>query len=89
MNGRSVNRPKNDPVTKCKKCGELIVWTTTCNGKKMPCDVTPNPTGMFFLFRRRGRIDAVRHTSNEDCALRAIQRAQNLHDCHFETCTPK
>lgn len=38
-------------VSKCRACGAPIVWITTSNGKKMPCDAEP----VIYQANRRGK----------------------------------
>ncbi len=84
-----MTRAKDPPGTakECRSCKQLIVWTTTKNGKSMPCDVEPSEKGTFFLFRVEDRIDAVHEFSKDDprCG-RAWDRDQKKHASHFSTC---
>ncbi len=36
-------------TSSCKGCTASIIWATTVNGKVMPLDAKPDPTGHFTL----------------------------------------
>lgn len=33
----------------CRSCGAPIIWVPTANGKKMPLDAEPNPSGNVII----------------------------------------
>ena len=40
--------------TKCRACGQPIIWATTKNDKMMPIDAEPDPAGNVELHGDRG-----------------------------------
>jgi len=79
---------KNPPgtIVECKSCKLLIVWTRTEKGKSMPCDAGPHESGQFYLFRRKGFIEALFYKSKHPSVYKAKDRFQKLHNSHFATC---
>jgi hypothetical protein len=71
---------------KCKSCSAPIVWTRTESGKRLPCDVEPTDDGLFYLFRRDDRIEAIYVNSSHPSAVRARARGQKRYRSHYITC---
>lgn len=54
----------------CRSCGAPIIWAHTPNGKSMPLDAEPDPTGNIVLDDGTARVEpnqtltGTRHTSH-------------------------
>jgi len=83
-----MTRHRDPPGTKaqCRTCKAPIVWVVTEAGKPMCCDYEDAPGGLFYLFRRHDRIEAIHVKSKSPRAARAEARNQRRHHSHFSTC---
>lgn len=67
-------------TTRCKDvdCRAWIIWTVTEKGKRMPVNVTPDPTGTFRLaLGGKNVVQAIYDTSADE---------QPRYTSHFATC---
>lgn len=68
-------------VTRCRSCGQKIIWTTTERGKHMPVDAEPHPAGNITLIPRAdGGATAHVLQKFESAGGAALYRS------HFATC---
>lgn len=83
-----MTRQADPPGTakECRSCKRLIVWVKTSRGKSMPCDISPDPAGTFYLFRKSDRIEAEHVNSHSDRAQNAFARGDKKYTSHFSTC---
>jgi len=89
FDGQSMNgRTREEPGTakECRSCKALIVWAKSARGSNMPMDVSPDPKGDFFLFRKEDRIEAVHYAERSTRAEAARNRGDKKYTCHFATC---
>lgn len=72
-------------VRACRSCGNLIRWSTTSRGTRIPLDAHPNPTGNIEYRPQAGgpgQADVL--TKAALAAARA--RGATLYLTHFATC---
>lgn len=69
-------------VVACRSCGAGMIWTETTNGRKMPVDAHPSPSGSFVL------TPVVDEPSPLATFLPAGERYEGhvLYTSHFATC---
>lgn len=65
----------------CRSCNAEIIWTVTRNGKRMPVDFEPTPTGDFVLDKESdGSFTSNRYSHFVHDESRPRRKS------HFETC---
>ena len=71
----------------CKSCGAEILWAKTPNGRMMPLDMQPTPTGNIRLLSdgtcevlTKDDLDGI----DEKCSLGSY--VPRLHTSHFSSC---
>lgn len=68
-------------VTRCRSCGQRVIWTVTEHGKHMPVDAEPHPAGNITLIPRAdGGATAHVLQKHEHAGGAALYRS------HFTTC---
>lgn len=54
-------------MSKCRSCGERVVWAETVNGRRMPVDAEPSPMGNVTLEPRHNG-PPIAHVASEPVA---------------------
>lgn len=67
----------------CKYCGAALIFPLTVNGKQMPCDPTPDPTGNVAVYTDETGTEVALVVTKTNPA----PRGSVLHMPHFATCT--
>jgi len=82
-------------VSRCRSCGEPIIWTITTNGKRMPVDAEPVPARRGFRIDETVLDDAQMGFNNDDLRpgkdilatfTAEPARDERLYQSHFSTC---
>ena len=72
-------------MSRCKACGQRILWGATENGKNMPLDPTPTPDGNVATVESEGgRLLAIVLRPLE--AAEARYHGRDLFVSHHSTC---
>jgi hypothetical protein len=76
--------PSTHDAVPCATCGQVVLWTTTARGERMPIDGEPDPEGRTAVHRdATGRLRS-RGLTRERATLEGAEWSAT---CHFATCT--
>jgi hypothetical protein len=82
-------------LSRCRSCGEPIIWTITTNGKRMPVDAEPWPAARGFRIDETVLDEAQMGFNDDDLrpgkdilATFTAEPAdgERLYQSHFATC---
>jgi hypothetical protein len=71
-------------ISYCRSCREPIFWAVTSNGRRMPVDPLPVPSGNVLIASGTRSFEA--YVLGATAASGALEQGVALHFSHFTTC---